>query len=678
MKSNRYCALTRYLLIIFALFLLMRSIHAETKELPSDDTRTKIELPFFIEGLSDIMSVKLPVMVNTKDGKPSDPSWEYLQYELNGYKWVISPSQLLKEQMVEIPALEYVREGKNVLTIASLGRSNMSAALGYTEGKTGEDVTLVFSEIPDSGIVGVISRQSRSVDASHIFFARPTELVFRNKPVRYPLSFEKGARLTLVGGEAESIQLVVSAPPEGLENVSVAVAGNELPEGMVTVRKVGFAEINSELWPDPLFPNPKGGVTIKAGEKEAWWITVLPDRTVKPGTYAAKLEVRSGARLLASSEIKVNVLAASLPETLPGAFEIGCPISPKVQKVAFPYYFFPNGIQNHDLVTLHRAPDGGITPDFQAFDTLVERLRRENRMKRISLGFILGDGQGEVYSQATFNRPVLNPDGTKETVSFDPRQSPEAKERLRLLLEAYKTHLTEKGWLQDAFLYLWDEPNSEETRKAAAQYGKIFKELCPEIPLMVVTGPHPDLMSYDIFCPMVNHISDKMYDGARQMGKESWIYSCGNLQHPSLTIGKPGLDSRILGLLAQRYGAENMLHWAVDAGLGNLTRKENELVFQNIPAEGDGLLFYPPAEPDGLPLSSIRAENLRDAVEDFAIYDMATKRSGSDSNSARLKDELKLLLPSQYKRACNPESFSMFVDSLKAGLANGAGKAHDQ
>ena len=668
MKHQRTVCMIRRFITSFSLICFVTAVQATTRELSSDDTSKKIELPFVTNHLSDVVSVALPVAVETKDGKRAVSSWEYLQCELNGYKWVISPSQLLKDQTVEIPALEYVREGKNVLTLQSLGRSNMSAALGWKESKQGEEVTLVFSQIPDSGIVGVERKGAAAIEASSIFFVRPTELVFRSKPVRYPISFEKGVNLTLVGGEAESIQVVVGAPPEGLNNVTVKVVNTTLPEGVISIRKVGFAEINGELWPDPLFPNPTTGITVKAGDKEAWWITVLPSRSVKPGTYEAAVEVRSGGRMVASSTLRLSILGTSLPAILPGGFEIGCPISPQVQKVASPYYFFPNGIDNHNLVPLHRGADGGITPDFQAFDAAVERLRSENRMKRISLGFILGDGQGEVYSQATFHRPVLNPDGTKDTVSFDPTQSPEAKERLRSLLQAYKTHLVEKGWLEDAFLYLWDEPNNKKTRSSAGEYAKIFKELCPEIPLLAVTAPHPDLMSYDIFCPMVNHISDKMYDDARKDGKESWIYSCGNLQHPSLTIGKPGLDSRILGLLAQRYGARNMLHWAVDAGLGNDTRKEGELIFQNVPAEGDGLLFYPPNEPDGLPLSSIRAENMRDAVEDYAIYEMAVNRSPSDSESARFKEDLKLLLPSQYKRGCNPESFSMFVDSLRAHL----------
>lgn len=494
-----------------------------------------------------------------------------------------------------------------------------------------------------------------------VFLALPVELVFADRPPKLPIPPESHV-IGAARGESEPVQLVLKAK-EDIEGITVSCSdlegdGGTLPAGQVEIGVVGHVIVKGEPWPDPIFPQPVGGISVGAGRQRAWWITVNVPKDQPAGKYKGTLDVRIGGATVQSAPLAVQVFDFQFTEPYPIAVNVGLMgVDSGVLDLACRRKMFPaHCVRGVGRARFSLDAHGTLTADFSEFDAATERLRSEFGMRRICLGFIVGDGSGASgYPQASFTVETDASDGKMLSVSIDPARGEAERERFHDVMRQYTEHLRERGWLLDAYVYLYDEPQDAQSVESLKTYAQFFQEAAPEIPALVVRAPTDDLPgSLDIWCSLVNQCTDEAAQWCGVAGKEHWIYTCGGEQHPSLDLGKPALDARVLGWVAFRYRATGVLCWGVDVGYREC-RLVEPLVYADIPRNGDGVLFYPTCEEGGEPLPSIRSENLRDGIED-AIVLMMVEEDPAVGNI--LRDYLGEFVSDQFKRSTDPRHYT--------------------
>jgi hypothetical protein len=132
---------------------------------------------------------------------------------------------------------------------------------------------------------------------------------------------------------------------------------------------------------------------------------------------------------------------------------------------------------------------------------------------------------------------------------------------------------------------------------------------------------------------------------------ELWHYYCHlpiNVQFrapltlaPNMEIDNPALEHRLALWMSWRLGAKGVVIWSGNSEWSSLGSNfwerldlsgdayRNAYTFPYAGVHhGNGLLVYPPRTPGGDALPSLRLKVLRDAMEDLAILEAASRRLG--------------------------------------------------
>ena len=218
-------------------------------------------------------------------------------------------------------------------------------------------------------------------------------------------------------------------------------------------------------------------------------------------------------------------------------------------------------------------------------------------------------------------------------------------------LPAFVSFLKEKGWINNFYMGIADEPNAENATEFRALCG-LVRKLAPEIKLM-------DAMSYgnlhgalDIWIPLNaeydNHM--KEIETFRMSGDEIWHYVCCGPRHGGYInrfMDIPLLATRYLFWGNYKYNLKGYLHWAV-----NVYQPGQDPFIQNCPSHtnadstttlpsGDTHLIYPG---DGEPWMAMRLEAQRESAEEYELLKLLAEKN------KKLADEI-----------CN-ECFKSFKD----------------
>ena len=272
--------------------------------------------------------------------------------------------------------------------------------------------------------------------------------------------------------------------------------------------------------------------------------------------------------------------------------------------------------------------------DFAAWDKAMERAIDHYKFNSFRLG-MPGIGGGTFHA---LSEPGLL--GFKE----DEPEYP-------ILLESYckqlEAHLGEKGWLDEAYIYWFDEPSPDQYEFVMNGFEKL-KRYCPRIPRMLTEQPEPQLEGGpNVYCVISNLYRHEAAEKRRASGDEFWWYVCTGPKAPycTLFIDHPATELRVWLWQTWKRNIEGILVWQTNywtSGTaypdvsspqnpyedpmgwvsGYSTPKGEKRPWGN----GDGRFIYPPevaadAHPaeavlDG-PVDSIRWEMLRDGIEDY-------------------------------------------------------------
>ncbi len=228
-----------------------------------------------------------------------------------------------------------------------------------------------------------------------------------------------------------------------------------------------------------------------------------------------------------------------------------------------------------------------------------------------------------------------------------PEHTPQYEGALRAYLETLQSHLRERGWLDEAFVYWFDEPDPKDYAFVSNGFAKL-KRWAPDIRRMLTEQVEEALIGGpNVWCPLTPSYDDQIAAQRRAAGDTFWWYVCTGPKAPycTLFIDHPGTELRVwLWQTWQRQIAGVLVwqtnYWTSPAAYPDPERPQNPyedpmgwVSGYDTPqgarrpwGNGDGRFLYPPeSAADGRPfapvldppVASIRLEMLRDGIEDY-------------------------------------------------------------
>ena len=495
-----------------------------------------------------------------------------------------------------------------------------------------------FQKIQDK-----VEKSPDSSDGVAIGFATSMDKILP-KALNVRVGVAPSHELAMARGETESFQVVVLPSKSDLEEVTVTVGALKGPDdaqidsAAVTVSLVGYVQTKTPpynpvdyigWWPDPLLTNV-AKTAIHSNDAQSFWVRVRSADNQKPGKYSGPLQVLANGRLLAEFVLNVQVFDFEVPKQSPLPIVVN--FDPREYgnidgiEFQFPYDSAPwkdKKREWHDFLSTYYISYSHASsfklPDFD----VLERQKEQG---------VLGP-----YSLAYFDHT----DAQKLTLE---EWKSSTLPRLR---EAYQ-EAKRRGLLDQAFFYSHDEARPE-VFSSVERSASIVKAEFPDIPILSTAfdasfGVNSELKSIDWFVPLTPKFDRSKVVRAREKGRRIWWYVCSLPNSPpyaNFFLECAGIDPRILmGAMTSKYAPEGFLYWEVAVWNKNLPLGSEPFTQWNPISypkfHGDGMLVY--IGPNGSPLPSIRLENFRDGLEDYAYHNTLSSVIASvEGNSALAK-----------------------------------------
>lgn len=273
--------------------------------------------------------------------------------------------------------------------------------------------------------------------------------------------------------------------------------------------------------------------------------------------------------------------------------------------------------------------------DFTRFDRAAAKWLDAHRFNSFLLP-LRGMGGGTFHS-----RHLGELEGFKEG-------TPEHSRLFHDYLSQIERHLRERGWLDKAYTYWFDEPDPKDYEFVTDGMKRI-KAAAPGIKRMLTEQPEPALGgNVEIWCALTPEWTPEKVRARRAAGEEVWWYICTGPKAPYVTefIDHPGTELRLWPWQSWQYGVQGILIWATLYWNSPTAYPSPQLQDPwqdpmswvsgyDTPAgqkkswgNGDGRFLYPPRrDPDPAqapclddPINSLRWENLRDGMEDYEYF----------------------------------------------------------
>ncbi len=523
--------------------------------------------------------------------------------------------------------------------------------------------------------------------------------VDRNRPA--PSKSGKAVSIRLAKNETEAAQLIVRpnkplagflASPSALQGPGGATIGAECVE-VLRVRYVHVVQQTDASsapgwWPDPL-PPFKGAIALAANENQPLWIRVHVPKDTPAGDYRGTIALRADG-YSAEAPLWVHVYDFELPDRMTCSTAFGFDAggvyryqdlnTPEQRNEVIakywaslsahhisPYHFTP-GVEpkvtwvkledreSADLPEAERelARTYAVTPEFDwtAWDAEMQRMFDTYRFDSFRLG-IPGMGGSEVNGLG--------------------RGTPERALAFKNYCHAMQEHLRERGWLDKAYVYWFDEPTEKDYPHVMAGFAEL-KSAAPDIRRMLTEQPEPTLMGGpNLWCPLTLNYKHEKTLPCREQGDHFWWYVCTIPKRPycGLFIDHPATDLRVWLWQTWKYSIEGILIWQSNLWTtGAAYPEEPQNPYEDTMSwdhghgiqkgekrpwgNGDGRFMYPPeaaanahpAQPvlDG-PVDSIRWEMLRDGIEDYEYLVLLKHAINSKGGHAARRYEKLLQVP---------------------------------
>ncbi|MBR4938454.1 MAG: DUF4091 domain-containing protein [Kiritimatiellae bacterium] len=493
--------------------------------------------------------------------------------------------------------------------------------------------------------------------------------------------------------EAEAVQLVIT-PERDLQDVRLEVEGPLIAKRRGVFKKGGIdvsaVEILREhylditittdqlgtrdAWPDALPPQDEGLWPAKGGESTPFWIKVKPPKGTPKGVYLGMLLVKyietgaAKAKVL-SVPFEVEVFGFELPDemTIKTPFGINyntiyhyhratnasdkAAVKERYLKFLGDNHISPYPIGNAQPVlkwkNLKDPQNVSLTIDWEKFDRETEDAIAKYHFNAIKVPLQgLGGGNQNIRHKAQ--------------IAGVERGSLLYEKMMKMYLREVERHFEEKGWIDKAFVYWFDEPLGQDYAYVNAGMDTL-KKYAPKLRRMITNRCTADLMdTINTWCPVPHHLHVPELDECRRRGDEMWWYICSSppATLPGCQIDHPGTDLRVWLWQSWDEDISGILIWTVvwwsgRAGYPDMNNQQdpyldpvgwgkryNPGVKVSVWGNGDGRFCYPPLSArNGRqketviadPVSCIRMEMLRDGIEDYEYFAMLKRLDAKNS-----------------------------------------------
>ena len=329
--------------------------------------------------------------------------------------------------------------------------------------------------------------------------------------------------------EAEAAQLVVrpTIPLNGFTVNSTALtapSGAVIPAENIEVLKVRYVTVTKPtdkssvpgLWPDPL-PPLKGPINLEADRNHPFWIRVKVPRKAPAGIYTGYIHL-AGQEYNADVTLSVEVYDFVLPDrmTCTTAFGFSPELVFRYQKLSdlqhkrqvLEMYWASFSI--HHISPYDPAPLDGFRVTWPKVTDSIEPEQIEPTFEWIDWD----NAMQRAIDYYHFNSFMLHIPGLGGG-SFHARYEPELlgfKEdtpHYKAAFNAYclqlQEHLRQKGWLDEAYVYWFDEPAPRDYEFVMNGFRKL-KNAAPDINRMLTEQVEQELIGGpNIWCPISNN-----------------------------------------------------------------------------------------------------------------------------------------------------------------------------
>ena len=502
--------------------------------------------------------------------------------------------------------------------------------------------------------------------------------IFRDTMV--PTDRTSALRVSAAANEAESVQLVIT-PKRDISDLRIeagtlkkkGLSTDEavIPGSAVKVLRVGYVDVKiatdkvgqSGLFPDPLLPQEKAPLTVKAGENQPMWITVKVPKGTAKGVYGGELTVKVDGSSFAVP-FEVEVFGFEMPDRMTLRTAFGISPSTLYQ------YHKPKTQEERSRVRemyIKALSEHHVTPFYwgKLFAPKVS-LKDAKDMETVSvdLDFAEFDREmGMIIDKYHGNTVKITPDGLgggnqhgrrPPQICGVKREDPQYEQIMQDYLKKYVQHLREKGWLEYAYVFWFDEPWGRDY-EFVSQGMATVKKYAPELPRMITCAFNEKLMDgVNLWCPITENLHLPLEKTCRERGDGMWWYICSSPRAAPVGehIEHPGTDMRVWSWQNWGENVTGSLIWTVnwwtsrgrypdsknpqDPYLDTMSwgKKFNPRRIAAIWCSGDGRFIYPPLackdaqQPQTVfdaPVSCYRLAMFRDGVEDYEYFAMLNR-----------------------------------------------------
>jgi len=304
------------------------------------------------------------------------------------------------------------------------------------------------------------------------------------------------------------------------------------------------------------------------------------------------------------------------------------------------------------IIGIFLREEGGYIYDYTLFDKLVSTIEEGfgGHFRIICCGIadeITKDKKGLFSGQIK----VLNPDGSvnpERSFSNISTDDPRYLEFIGNFFKAMSLHLREKGWLDNVYFKVIDEP-LKECVAATLRLNKHIKQKAPGIRLN--TTFHQEAT----FEPMAKaeyvDLGIAMWNSSPvqeeiEKGREFWLYN-----DPTFVINQPLIHIRKKGWVSYTEGLKGYMHWAWCWKRNPWEDNFDQFGF------GGHFIVYPDKARKKV-LDSLRWEMLRETAEDYDTLVLLEELGGDSRKFAQMIKDL------DTSPEADPERFSQVRHQL--------------
>jgi hypothetical protein len=484
---------------------------------------------------------------------------------------------------------------------------------------------------------------------------------------------KRAAVLSAARNEYAPFQIIVRAGTRGLKRVNamagrlVSKRGYTIPADRITLYRENYIEVRKlspksrsqrGWYPDALIPflDPTTGkppvrarfaaapFNIAPNSNQPLWVDVLTPQDATPGEYTGAITITAEGSRPHRVAIELTIWNFTLSETPSMRTQFGnANIDPLLTRRA-------------QITTGGRLDETGQ----RALETAYAELMAAHRicppipsflMPRVNADGSIDPRPTHAALQQWIERfhvtafPIRILDWGRRGWQGDPLGA-DRKRNVRYLRSMY-SYLRAHHWDKMAYIYVADEPSSEEAYNQVRARSKFVHEVVPGLKVLCTKGPQVQNPSWgslvgrvDIWVPLWPMLDDAAVKKRLSAGEEIWSYTAlcqGRQDTPFWELDFPILNYRIPMWISWRFEITGLLYWSTtnwastrDVWTWPLTYRDQYNM--------EGSLLYPGVDAgvQGF-ITSIRLKQIREGLEDYEYLTILAQRRSRSVAEAVVK-----------------------------------------